>query len=75
MSKNNFQDQLDKFFLFFGAEQSLSEPDVEKLQHIVRQTEAKTIDQAEKVCRYVVEQKMMDWPEDEIVDAIRKAEL
>ena len=74
-SMDNNTARLHQFFLEFGAEWSLNEANVEKIQRIIRQMEAQEIELVKKICVYIVTNKMMDWPEDEIVATLKKAQL
>jgi hypothetical protein len=75
MNESDFKKKLPEFFLIFGAEQNLSESHIDKLEYMVHHFQPKTMTAVKKICNYIMAEKLIDKPEDEIIDIIKAAKL
>ncbi len=67
-------EMLKEFFLIFGAEQSLSEAEVEKLERVLHEIQPKSLASIRKLSKKIVEAGI-EKPEDELVDLLKKNDL
>lgn len=62
--------ELVEFFLIFGAEQGLSEIDIEKLQRILHQLDPKNMKEVQDFSSYIVQNNLLDEPEEVVMEKL-----
>ena len=68
--------EYDKAYLIeITAEHALNEMEVIKLENLLHQLSPEKMPKVIKICDYIIENELMALPEDEIIDALRKAEI
>lgn len=71
----HLKQQLKDYFVTFGAENSLSEPDMEKMERVIHHFSPQTMDEVKKICQAIVHENLKDWTEEEMIAALEKIEL
>jgi hypothetical protein len=64
--------ELLAFFEEFAAENSLDEAHLEKLERILHVLKPESMKQVKEICDYILQHKLQDLPEDEIIDDLRE---
>lgn len=67
--------ELKDYFLIFGAENSISEPDLEKLERVLHEFALKDLEEVKEICEYIITKKLQGLTEDEIFEAVEKSGL
>ncbi len=71
----NQKKELKEFFLLFAAENSISEPEMEKLERVIHQFEVKNTEDVKEFCEYIIKKNLQSLTEDEIMEAVEKTGL
>jgi len=75
MDLKNNKKELFEFFLEFGAENSLDEAHVEKIERILHMLKPNSMATVKKICKAVIKHELQDLPEDEIIDYLKESKL
>lgn len=71
----HFQKQLRDYFLIFSAQQGLNEAQLEKLERSLDDFDLTNLEDVKKISEFIIEKKLIDAPEEEVAEAIRKSGL
>ncbi len=71
----NLKQELKNYFLLFAAENSITEPEMEKLERVIHQFEIKNLEEVKEFCEYLIKKNLQNLTEDEIMEAVEKTGL